>query len=69
MPTAEHLVQKLNGNNYITRIHLSKDYWQISIPEDDIPKTALVTPNRCMYEFLKMLFGTIKSAATLKESH
>ena len=41
MPTAEHLFQKLNGDKYFTRIDLSKGYWQISIPEEDIPKTAL----------------------------
>ena len=33
MPTAKHLFQKLNGDNYFTRIDLSKGYWQISIPE------------------------------------
>ena len=45
MPTAEHLFQKLNGDKYFTRIDLSKGYWQISIPEEDIPKTAFVTPD------------------------
>ena len=45
MPTAEHLFQKLNGARYFTRIDLSKGYWQISIPEGDIPKTAFVTPD------------------------
>ena len=45
VPTAEHLFQKLNGDKYFTRIDLSKGYWQISIPEEDIPKTAFVTPD------------------------
>ena len=67
MPTAEHLFQKLNGDKYFTRIDLSKGYWQISIPEDDIPKTAFVTPDGS-YEFLKMPFGMINSAATLKRA-
>ena len=57
MLTAEHLFQKLNGDKYFTNIDLSKGYWQISIPEEDIPKTAFVTPDRS-YEFLKMPFGT-----------
>ena len=66
MPTAKHLFQKLNDDKYFTRTDLSKGYWQISIPEEDIPKTAFVT-----YEFLKMPFGMINSAATLnlKENH
>ena len=64
MPTAEHLFQKLNGEKYFTRIDLSKGYWQISTPVEDIPKTAFVTPDGS-YEFLKMPFGMINSAATL----
>ena len=67
MPTAEHLFQKLNGDKYFTRIDLSKGYWQISIPEEDIPKTTFVTPDGS-YEFLKMPFGMINSAATLKRA-
>ena len=64
MPSAEHLFQKLNGDKYFTRIDLSKGYWQISIPEDsDIPNTAFVTPDGS-YEFLKIAFGMINSAAT-----
>ena len=62
MPTAEHLFQKLNGDKYFTRIDLSKGYWQISVPEEDILKTAFVTPDGS-YEFLKMPFGKINSAS------
>ena len=61
MPTAEHLSQKLSGDKFFTQIDLSKGYWQIT----DIPKTAFVTPDGS-YEFLKMPFGMINSAATLK---
>ena len=67
MPTAEHLFQRLNGDKYFMRIDLSKGYWQISIPEEDIPKTAFVTPDGS-YEFLKMPFGMINSATTLKRA-
>jgi len=67
MLTAEHLFQKLNEDKYFTRIDLSKGYWQISIPEEDIPKTAFVMPDGS-YEFLKMPFGMINSAATLKRA-
>ena len=69
MPTAEHLFQKLNGDKYFMRIDLGKGFWQISIPEEDIPKTAFVTPDGS-YEFLKMPFGMINSVCSdLKESH
>ena len=67
MPTAEHLFQKLSGDKFFTKIDLSKGYWQITLPEEDIPKTAFVTPDGS-YEFLKMPFGMINSAATLKRA-
>ena len=67
MPTAEHLFQKLSGDKVYSKIDLSKGYWQITIPEEDIQKTAFVTPDGS-YEFLKMPFGMINSAATLKRA-
>ena len=63
MPTAEHLFQRLSGDKFFTKIDLSKGYWQITILEEDIPKTAFVTPDvSYSYEFLKMPFGMINSA-------
>ena len=58
MPTTEYLFQKLSGDKFFSKIDLSKGYWQITIPEEDIPKTAFVTPDGS-YEFLKMPFGMI----------
>ena len=65
MPTAEHLFQKLIGDNFYSKIDLSKGYWQI--PEEDIQKMAFVTLDGS-YEFSKMPFGIINSAATLKRA-
>ena len=42
-------------------------YWRISIPKEDIQKTAFVTPDGS-YEFLKMPFGMINFAATIKRA-
>ena len=67
IPTAEHLFQKLSGEKFYSKIDLSKGYWQITIPEEDIQKTAFVTPDGSC-EFLKMPFGMINSAATLKRA-
>ena len=67
MPTAEHLFQKLSGDKLFTKIDINKGYWQITISEEDIAKTAFVTPDGS-YEFLKMPFGIINSAATLKRA-
>ena len=67
MPTEEHLFQKLSGDKFFTKIDLSKGYRQITLPEEDIPKTEFVTPDGS-HEFLKMPFGMINSAATLKRA-
>ena len=67
MPTAEEVFQRLNGDKYFSKIDLSKGYWQIAIPEEDVSKTAFVTPDGS-YEFLKMLFGMVNLAATLKRA-
>ena len=66
MPTAEELFQKLSGDRYFSKVDLSKGYWQIKIPEEDIPKTGFVTPDG-HWEFLRMPFGMVNSGATLKK--
>ena len=67
MPNTEHLFQELSGDKFYSKIDLSKGYWQITIPEEDIQKTPFVTPDGS-YEFLKMPFVMINSAATLKRA-
>ena len=37
MPNAEHLFQKLTGDKLYSKIDLGKGYWQIAIPEEDVP--------------------------------
>ena len=44
---------------------MSKGYWQIKVAEEDIPKTAFVTPDG-HWKFLRMPFGMVNSGATLK---
>jgi len=64
MSTAEDLLHKLGGAKYFTKIDLSKGYWQIPVAEEDIHKTAFVTPDG-QYEFLRMPFGMVNAGATL----
>ena len=64
MTTVEDLFGKLGKCQYHSTIGLSKEYWQIPVPEEDIHKTAFVTPDGC-YEFLRMPFGMKNSGATL----
>ena len=64
MTTAENLFGKLGKCQYYSIIDLSKGYWQIPVAEQDIRKTAFVTPDG-RYEFLRMPFGMKNSRATL----
>ena len=64
MITAEDLFQQLGRSRYFSKIDLSKGYWQIPVAEEDVPKTAFVTPDGC-YEFLRMPFGMKNLGATL----
>jgi hypothetical protein len=65
MPTAEDLFRQVSGSKIFSKIDLSKGYWQVPVREQDIPKTAFVTPDGS-YECLRMPFGMVNSGATLK---
>ena len=64
MTTAEYLFRRLNGKKYLSKIDLTKGYWQILVAPEDVYKTAFVTPDG-KYEFLQMPFGMVNSGATL----
>jgi hypothetical protein len=64
MPTAEEIFQKMSKAKYLTKLDLSKGYWQIPVATEDIPKTEFVTPDGS-YEFVRMPFGMMNSGATL----
>ena len=65
MPTAEELFQKTGNDKFFSKIDLSKGYWQIKVAEEDVPKTAFVTPDG-HWEFLRMPFGMVNRSVTLK---
>jgi hypothetical protein len=64
MSTAEEIFQKMSKAKYLTKLDLSKGYWQVPVAAEDIPKTAFVTPNGS-YEFVRMPFGMMNSGSTL----
>ena len=64
MTTAKDLFGKLGKCQYYSTIDLSKGYWQIPVAEEDMHKTAFVTPDGCC-EFLRMPFGMKNSGAML----
>ena len=61
--TAEDLFCRLSGKKCLSKIDLTKGYWQIPVAPD-VYKTAFVTPDG-QYEFLQMPFGMVNLAATL----
>jgi len=61
LPHIQDLVQKVHGCTIFSKIDLVKAYHQIPVNEDDIPKTAIITPFG-LFEFNRMSFG-IKNAA------
>ena len=52
MTTAEDLFRRLSGKKFLSKIDLTKGYWQIPVAPEDVHKTAFVTPDG-QYEFTK----------------
>ena len=55
-------ISTTSGKKYLTKIDLTKGYWQIPVAPEDGHKTAFVTPDG-QHEF-KMPFGMVNSGAT-----
>ena len=66
IPDQAHLFSKLQKAKYLSRIDLTKAFWQISIPEEDRPKTAFITHNG-LYQWKVMPFGMVNSGATFSK--
>ena len=64
MTTAEDLFRRLSGKKYLSKIDLTKEYWQIPVVPEDVHKTDFLTPDG-QYEFTRMPFGIVNSGATL----
>ena len=64
MTTAEDLFRRLSGKKYLSKIDLTKGYWQIPLAPEDLHKTAFMTPDG-QNKFTRMQFGMVNSGATL----
>ena len=64
MTTAEDLFRLLSGKKYLSKINLTKGYWQIPVAPEDVYKTAFVTPDG-QYEFSQKPSGMVNSGANL----
>ena len=63
MPNMEKVIIKMSGHKFVTKMDLSKGYWQVSLSERSKPLTAFETP-RGLFQFKTMPFGLVNSGAT-----
>lgn len=62
IPDMEYLFSKLGDAQVLTKIDLSKGYWQVPIREEDRPKTAFQTPQG-VFQWKVVPFGMTTSGA------
>ena len=64
MPQIDEVLSRLEGDQYFTKLDLTKGYWQISVKQEDRQKTAFSVPGGHHFQFKRMPFGLVNSAAT-----
>ncbi|KAI8496819.1 hypothetical protein Bbelb_254740 [Branchiostoma belcheri] len=65
MPRIDEMLDKLGKAKYITKIDLSRGYWQVPLTPDSKSKTAFATPFG-LYQFHTMPFGLHGAPATFQ---
>jgi Reverse transcriptase (RNA-dependent DNA polymerase) len=65
LPNMADLSAQLTGCSFFTKIDLQKDYLQVLVAVEDIPKTAVITPFG-LFEFLRTPFGLKNTGMTFQ---
>ena len=66
MPRVEEVLEGVGRSKYISKLDLSKGYYQVQLAEQAIPKTAF-TSHRGVFEFTRMPFGVRNAPACFQE--
>ena len=64
VPHIQDFTSGLADTKIFSAVDLIRGYHQIPVKEEDIPKTAIITPFG-LFEFLRMLFGLKKRSSDL----
>jgi len=66
MPCVDEVVESVGKATVISKIDLTKEYYQVPMAEKDIPKTAF-TCHKGWFEFLRMPFGVKNTPVVFQE--
>jgi len=63
LPRVEVLVDKLGRANYLTKVDMTREYWQVPLDDTSIPVSTIVTPTG-HFQWRYMPFGLRNAPAT-----
>ena len=66
LPQSDDVLDTLAGQRHFTTLNMASDYWQISMENSSIEKTAFVMPEGGQFEFTKMAFGLNNAVPTFQ---